>query len=255
MSAHKWWRVINITVRTGAFSVRSAAELRFINSEGIDSNVPSKAFSESIFGAGYEAGNAFDNNAATMAHSETFGTNNQQGYLYYIGYQFDTPVTVTSIAVQMRQDMTPDFGQEWQTAVIQCSDNGIDWAYYGYIDPKISHMNISLITAPIHSADTISISLSNKSSALNIYSNDESGSLSGLVTQGESGELRLPLKAEVLLYDRMTNNLLQRTWSDNSGAYSFNGLDAGREYYAVTVHPDRTYNAVVQDGLKSGMTA
>ena len=75
------------------------------------------------------------------------------------------------------------------------------------------------------------------------------------MTQGKSGEPKLPLKAEVMLYDRTTNKLMQRTWSSDTGVYSFNGLDAGREYYAVTLHPNRTYNAAIQDGLKAGMTA
>ena len=149
VSGYKYWRVINITVRTEAFPVRSAAELRFINSEGIDSNVPSKGFSESIFAAEYKAGNAFDGNPSTMAHREPFGTNNQQGYLYYIGYQFDTPVTVTSIAVQMRQDMTPDFGQEWQTADVEFSGDGIEWLKYGTIEPRIASMYLSLVTTPV----------------------------------------------------------------------------------------------------------
>ena len=148
-SAFKWWRIINITVRTSEFPVRSAAEIRFINAEGVNSNVPSKAFSESIFDTGYEAGRAFDGNPSTMAHSETFGTNNQKGYLYYIGYQFDTPVTVTSISVQMRQDMASNFGQEWQTAVIEASDDGVLWFKRGEIRPMIATMDLSVITSAV----------------------------------------------------------------------------------------------------------
>lgn len=102
--------------------------------------------------------------------------------------------------------------------------------------------------------DALKINKQGATRYINAYSFDESGSFSGLVTQGKSGEPKLPLRAEVLLYDRMTNKLLQRTWSDELGAYSFSGLDAGREYYAVTLHPNRTYNAAIQDGLKSGMT-
>lgn len=147
-----------------------------------------------------------------------------------------------------------EFGLEIDKVSAYTSDNGVDWTYYGTCFVGQKTADINYYYTPIFGGSAIGINTQGTTVFLDIYSQDESGSFSGLVTQGESGDPRLPLKAEVLLYDRMTNELLQRTWSSDIGAYSFSGLDAGREYYAVTLHPNRTYNAAIQDGLKSGMT-
>lgn len=255
MTGYKFWRVINISTRTNTFNSRNAAELRFIGENQEISDNPAKAFAYSEPDNGLEGpAKAFDGNPNTLAHNY-YPEDPLEAYKYYLGYEFTDPVVVNRIHVQMRQNMSPDWGQEWQTAEIECSNDGISWQYYGFISPKIQSMNLSLIETPVYSLYNLNATIFKQGKRLNLFSIDESGSFSGKVTQGESGQPKIPLKAEVLLYDRLTNSLLQRTWSDELGAYSFNGLDAGREYYAATLHPSRTYNAAIQDGLTSGMTA
>lgn len=145
----KWWRIINITVRKADVHVRSAAELRFINNGGYVSNEPSRGFSESFFNQNYLAGNAFDGISTTLTHSKGGVVNEADGLGWYLGYEFANPVIVESIAVKMRHDMGATEGQEWQTADIEVSDDGINWVKYGYIEPNITAMDLSMVTTPI----------------------------------------------------------------------------------------------------------
>ena len=260
MAGHRYWRLTNIATRLASHNdgSRVVVEVGFSTLSGKLSNEKGKGFTNSNIAAS-NVDAAFDGDPNTLIHSTYLG---QAGYSpdiagtnWYIGYRFDEPQEVTAVSMQMRQDMQPDWGQEWQTGDLQYSDNGADWYKYITIEPRIPSMGLSLVTFPVIALGALKINKQGATRYINAYSFDESGSFSGLVTQGKSGEPKLPLKAEVLLYDRMTNRLLQRTWSSDLGAYSFSGLDAGREYYAVTLHPSRTYNAAIQDGLKSGMTS
>lgn len=260
MAGHRYWRLTNITTRLASHNdgSRVVVEVGFSTLSGKTSNETGKGFTNSNI-AGSNADAAFDGNLNTIVHSAYLGHPDYNasvvGLNWYIGYRFDEPQEVTAVSMQMRQDMQPQWGQEWQTADLEYSDNDIDWYKYTTIEPRIPSVLLSLVTVPVVALSTLNVNISPISNYINIYSFDESGSFSGLVTQGKSGEPKLPIKAEVLLYDRMTNKLLQRTWSSDLGAYSFSGLDSGREYYAVSIHPNRTYNAIIQDGLKSGMTA
>lgn len=256
MAGHKWWRFNNIVNRfkENPDQYQSIGLIDFINDKGEPSNNPSKAFSKSSYAgmSDYDGAKAFDGNPNTFANSAAAPFDSV--IEWWIGYKFDVDVNVTSVRLQTRQDMLIDFGQEWQSADLEYSDDGVIWFYDTTILPKVKALDKSVLTIKIVRLLDININTQKPLVNLSIYSMDESGSFSGLVTQGKSGEPKLPLKAEVLLYDRMTNKLLQRTWSSDLGEYSFSGLDAAREYYAVTLHPNRTYNAAIQDGLTSGMT-
>lgn len=92
-----------------------------------------------------------------------------------------------------------------------------------------------------------------KSIYLDLYSNNESGSINGIVTEGLSGQPKLPLITNVALHERMTHRLIAITRSNADGSYTFTGVDSNLEYYATALHPTRKYNAVIQDGLRSGM--
>lgn len=252
MTGHRYWRLTNITTRLASHNdgSRAVAEVGFSTLSGKLSNEKGKGFTNSNISVN-SVDAAFDGDPNTLMHSTYMGQADYSpditGRNWYIGYKFDEPQEVTAVSMQMRQDMQPQWGQEWQTCDLQYSDNGADWHKYITIEPRIPSTWLSLVTVPVVALGALKINKQGATRYINAYSFDEKGSFSGLVTQGES---KLPLKADVMLYDRVTNKLMQRTWSDELGAYSFNGLDAGREYYAVTLHPDRTYNAVIQDGIK-----
>ena len=151
----KWWRITNILNRfpklqgsANDYSI-DVSELRFINSDDIDSNNPTRGFSlDSYPEYNIIAGNAFDDNPQSMAGSRN-QTSAAKILKWYIGYEFDTPVAVTDVSVQARQDMQPNYGREWQTATVQYSDDGVTWFDYGAIEPRVAAMDLSLITTPI----------------------------------------------------------------------------------------------------------
>lgn len=88
---------------------------------------------------------------------------------------------------------------------------------------------------------------------LDLYSSDETGFISGRVTEGLSAEPKLPIITSVALHERMSHKLIAITRSNADGSYVFSGIDASLEYYATALHPTRKYNAVIQDGLTSGL--
>lgn len=142
----KWWRIKaikNADDGDGSNKSRSVAELRFNTLSGLTGSTVTKAFAASAL-SGVPISRAFDGNSNTFFHS---------GYDYtgdwFIGYQFDAPEALTSISLQMRGDMQPAYKQEWQTATIEYSDDGVAWTKYGVIEPKIANMDLSLITTPI----------------------------------------------------------------------------------------------------------
>ena len=155
MSGHRWWRVSNIKIRDGATSLHgSCAELRFNTMSGIESNIPSNGLSAHYPSdrPDLNAYAAFDNDPTTFTYSNWSDENNKQntGYWnWWIGYKFDTPQLLKNISVQMVQWMGANTGQEWQTAQIDYSDDGVNWIKYGIIDPKITKQDISLKTIEI----------------------------------------------------------------------------------------------------------
>lgn len=256
MPSYRYWRVSQIKARTST-EFKGIAILQFLDESGSNlATNPAKGFASHYYqmpSIENAPANAFDGNPNTWTEVK-FNNIDQD---WFIGYDFGVDVSIEKVGVAGRNDLPLNLGREWQTAKVDVSSDGINWINYGTIEPYIAAEDSSLVIVPIISPHSLSVSavISNSIITPNIYSDDESGSFSGAVTQGESGQPKTPLKAEVLLYDRLTNRLLQRTWSSDLGTYSFNGLDAGREYYAVTLHPNRTYNAAIQDGLTSGMTA
>lgn len=250
MAGHKWWRIANIIDGDQSAWV-SCGYMYFNNDKSLPMNDNGRATASNNNSSDNSQPHYFLNDDASR------WTCYEDGGTQWIGYAFEEDVVVNSVTLRMRRDIQPEWLQAWKSAQIQYSDNGNNWFNYGLIFPNIPNGDATLHLVDIVTAKTLDVFVGNESAhqQLNVFSVDESGSFSGLVTQGESGEPKTPLKAEVLLYDRVTNKLMQRTWSDELGAYSFNGLDAGREYYAVTLHPSRAYNAAIQDGLKSGMTA
>lgn len=250
MSNHRYWRIINV-ITQGSGDVLNAMEggvLRLVNTQGVITNNPSKTISSGGYGGEYDPLGAFDDTKNFAAAPDANGDR-------WIGYDFGFGVEVNAISVSMHRDPFATSERNWKSVDVQYSDDLINWTYAGTAYFHIIGDDKTLKNNAITSLSSISISGLGDALFINAYSLDESGGFSGLVTQGESGQPKIPLISQVLLYDRLTNGLLQRTWSDEFGAYSFNGLDAGREYYAVTLHPSRAYNAAIQDGLVSGMTA
>lgn len=144
----KWWRVKNIKHRIDKpeSNLRSVAVLNFLNTEGVKCDQPSRGFSNSSYTAAYTADKAFDGNNSTWANSAVSTSQVTSGIGWHIGYQFNTPVTVTAVQIQVPGSLTESSGQEWQTADVEYSNDGVTWVKYGVIEPRVANMDLSLIT-------------------------------------------------------------------------------------------------------------
>lgn len=148
MAAHRWWRLTNIVSRLDDECV-FIPELDFINSEGVNNDDTSLAIAKAYVSEQYSAKNAFDNNRNSFCYCLFDGSSPGVDPSWWIGYVFPTPVTVTSIGLQMYQSMQSNDGYEWQTADVEYSDDGNTWHKYGVIEPKIAAMDLSYITTPV----------------------------------------------------------------------------------------------------------
>lgn len=204
MAAHRWWRVKNIQTRNATSNFgRTCAELRFINTENILSNNPQKAIAESASASsGIEGppGNAFDGDINTISHNGNYGSY-AQASAYWLGYVFDTPVTVVQIQVQMRKNMNSAWGQEWQTADIEYSDDGTNWIKFGYIEPKIAAMDLSLVTVNV---------------------------IKFPVVQGKSLQDDGKASRFVLIHDWASGNFIQKVVPAADGSWSYTSSNANK---------------------------
>lgn len=138
MSAHKYWRVSNITTTDYATARdHEVCELDFINTENIPCNDPSKGISLNAYSSNYVAGNAFDKNTSTKAGSIA----NDSEHSWWIGYKFDTPVTVEKIRVIN----STSAGRQWKSATVDCSDDGVSWDLYGTITLPVSQVDVTAV--------------------------------------------------------------------------------------------------------------
>lgn len=241
MDSYKWWRIINIVQRRGDMYSKSVTELQFIDANNVNlATDPSKAFSASSWSSSYLPSNAFDGNTSSYAYTAE-GITFQESIDWYIGYEFDEPVKIKYIAVLPWQSMRANYGQEWQSARIQVSNNGSDWKFYGFILPFVKQMDLSLHKVEIINSDSLNINnIETSSEHLDIANNH--GRITANVT-----ELGLPIGARVTLFDRLTNRPVAIKYSDDKGIVVFNGHNENREYFLHAVHPKRKDNAVTQD--------
>lgn len=98
-------------------------------------------------------------------------------------------------------------------------------------------------------ADSIKIKTSAKSFTLKTRLENLQHIFSGLVTEQITPAIKLPIRCEVLLYDKVNKKLIQRTLSDLSGFFEFKNV-APREYFVVAIHPDKEYNSIIIDIIK-----
>lgn len=126
MNAYKYWRVSNILSSGVSGLLISCGQLNFINSEGVPSNVPSKAFAYS-YNSGFEPSKAFDSNPATWTAWDKYSSGSV--IVYYLGYEFESPVTVTSVGYA--PPLNVPFSQIWSEFIVEGSDDKLVWNTVG----------------------------------------------------------------------------------------------------------------------------
>ena len=61
----------------------------------------------------------------------------------------------------------------------------------------------------------------------------------------------VPTERKVAVYRRSTNELVNTAWSDIAGNYRFDNLRPNTEYYVLSLDHTRSYNAVIQDMIRT----
>lgn len=273
MSAHKYWRVTKIYTRLEKFGsdyTVDVAEVRFLTKEGVLSNNPSKGYSPSALPEyNIIAANAFDGNPATMAGSRN---NNSQAVIlaWYLSYTFENPVTVIGLGVQMRQDMRPEYGREWQQCDLEYSDDNSNWTKLATLYPRLAQMDISygehylfvlgkypptLVTVKTENRVKIPegsfkplpaqltrvkfrfIAFDPKLISVQGYAHyiGNTGYIKGRVTKYISETEEIPLVREVKLFHQKTGTFLGSVWSNEEGYYLFKNLNLVGSYMLVSI--------------------
>lgn len=149
LNFYKYWRISNIEKRLNTDPYRSVGNIVFHSKEGLISNDPSKAISQSSLSEDNDASKAFDGleNTYSLSGNLPDGTNTMEhGESWWIGYNFEKLVELDSVDISMRYDMegTVDnktdnsLGQEWTNFQIDGSNDGVTWnTVYFCSYPKI----------------------------------------------------------------------------------------------------------------------
>lgn len=165
MAEYRYWRITNIKPREDVSWI-SADYINFINNKNIPLTLANLTISDTVS----DGGKSQVSNILTQDNTY-WAWNNNIEIKTNISYDFGTPVEVTAIQIRMRQDMQPTWGQEWKEAVIQCSEDKINWVFYGVILPKISQMDLTLKTVPIYTESQIKAGPPVEGSWWSIYPN------------------------------------------------------------------------------------
>ena len=131
----RFWKVSNIVPLDGD-NIVSASILE------LNSKPPSEILkiSSDTYGSSYDSKSIWrllDKNPLTTWRNNNFENES-------ITFEFKDKVSVQSINLQMRQDMSSSWFEEWQSADISFSIDGISWIEYGSINPQIKNMDLKL---------------------------------------------------------------------------------------------------------------
>lgn len=144
----KYWRVSNIKARIGN-DFKGISTLQFLDNNGNNlSNNPTKVFAPHYFGspsAENRPANAFDGNPNTWTEVNADKFNED----WFIAYEFEGYVSISSIGVAGRNDLPSGLGREWQTADVEVSDDNVNWVKVGTFKPLTAAEDSSLIVKPI----------------------------------------------------------------------------------------------------------
>jgi hypothetical protein len=123
-STYQYWR-LNFNGVTNGSSLAAIAEVQFLDITPAPISLSGGTASASTsFSGSFVAANAFDGNPATAWESSASPSS---GSPQWLQYQFTGPVSVTSIAISVRNDSTAWTSQSPTAMQIQGSPDGITW--------------------------------------------------------------------------------------------------------------------------------
>ena len=272
MSTRKYWRVINIKSSDyDSAGDHEICELQFINKEGILSNDPSKGISLNSYNDSYVPGNAFDNNLSSKAGS----TQSADGSFWWIGYKFDTPVTVTRITIINSTSSE----RQWLNASVESSDDAINWFSEGVCIFN-SQNNQDTLYSPIVNFNTLlpdkyldksminfsKITINSYTTMKNItyinflkpnYNKSieilDSVYISNLIIKNIYTikdyvyKENVGVRTTLFLYERESGELIYKTESDDTGYFEFHNLDKNLEYVVTSNDKKHQFKSIIKN--------
>ena len=238
MTEYRWWRLNDIK-ETAPSGWMAVAEIIFYdenkNNLITDSN---KAISKNSYSPTEGAFRAFDGDPDSICSAKG------SEYAWWIGYVFDTPKDVRYVGIINRRNLPVNLKREWQSAILEASEDGIEWVFIGSILPASPPEYKELIICPLASLATLSVNYNSNYYNINPSITNSSGVYKGVVT-----EEKVPISAEVSLYNKTSGCLIGTSISNDSGFFEFIGLDPTRDYFAVSIHPRKEFNSIITDIL------
>ena len=235
-------------------------EVQFLDATFTDVSVGGTAFSSSFYTSGQEADKAFDKNLATWWRSAP------HDFPSYIGYDHVSPVDVAY--VRFRGFAAGEYPAAVGVITVQWSDDGTTWSspsrvrliesefvYNQYATAALWDGQFTPVcvgpglftTAPTPVGLQVAF-LTDGSHPYRDFEFDGSGRIAGTVK--EDGTPDVPVRRRVRLHREQDGLLIREVWSHpTTGAYSFDYIDATKQYTVITYDYEHDYRAVIADNI------
>lgn len=270
MRPYKYWRITSIVTSAlpDAYVEKylSITELNFINDKTLPCNTTSKVIFNNDYTHVSSPTLSFDNNFNTS--SKTKNDNNLFPFLnYWVGYEFDEPVVVNSIELNL--DLSQSYYMEVRQAKVQASDDKNTWVDVGWIYPFYSQSSLRKYTIFYkEKSQNVNTRIINRSGAVRVktqkpliyknsingipinflstiylsnnYRNEYAGYIRGTVYESING-VKTPVVRKVYLYNQITGNLVSSTWSNKDGTYLFIKLSLQSTFMIVSIDHNKKF--------------
>jgi hypothetical protein len=256
----RYWRLVILNNATGL--TKGLAELAMLGAGGVDLSVGGTASASSVAGS-FSAANAFDKNTAT--EWQTGSTNNAES----VSYDHGTAVAVESVRISWTSNINHLPLNGVTSLRLQHSDDGVSWS---------RALMLSLTSGDFVASTTAEFAINDLStiatepgggfvfagSALPTgmpttylvdgkapYRDFEFGGFGRIAgTVKEDGSPDVPVRRRVRLHREQDGLLVREVWSDRvTGAYSFDYIDATKQYTVITYDYEHDYRAVIADNI------
>lgn len=261
MPAARYWRLYVLSTVGGSYF--SLKELQFLDANGALLSVGGVAFASSVYSSGWEADKAFDGNTATVW--ATVGS----GLPAFIGYDHGSGVEVAY--VRFLGDLASEYPTSAAVVALQWSDDNSVWTnsgpmrvvegefvhnqwcvlsfWDGTIGATLSAGGSLFVSSPTSPQGVQSVNLIGDSGTS--YRDFEFGGFGRIAgTVKKDAEPDIPLKRRVRLHREQDGLLIREVWSHpTTGAYSFDYIDATKQYTVITYDYLHDYRAVIADNI------
>lgn len=261
MPTARHWRLIANHGNGGSFT--ELKEVAFLDSTGADLSTGGTASASSEFSGTYSAAKAFDKNTATSWSSAGSSFPN------HIQYDHLSPVVVEGVRITLvnasnapaslgglRVRYSAD-GTAWSDELylkvavggyVPAANASFDFGFYTQAQLETVRSDEFLfLSSPILSSGS-PIFLSDGLHSYRDFEFGGFGRVAGTVKKDATPDI--PLRRRVRLHREQDGLLIREVWSHpTTGAYSFDYIDATKQYTVITYDYEHGYRAVIADNI------